>query len=66
MARPKNMYAIAVHYPENEIDVLDLKRRMGDAYSQFIKNYILALPLNDEEKNRIYASVIQHLTKQGE
>ena len=65
MARPKEMYSIVIHYPEDEKDILNLKRKMGSAYSQFIKSYILALPLNDEEKNRLYASVIRHLSKQG-
>ena len=61
MVRSKDFHIIEVHYPENETEMIDLKKRMGSAYSQFIKNYILALPISDNEKNRLYASVVEHL-----
>jgi len=52
---------IIVHYPENESEIIELRRRMGSAYSQFIKNYILTLTISDKEKNKLYTSIVGHL-----
>lgn len=63
MARSKDIHIIKVRYPENKAEILELKKRMGNAYGQFIKNYILNLPIGDKEKNSLYASVVEHLLK---
>ena len=60
MARPKDSYIIEVHYPEGE-DMSEIKKRMGDAYIKFVKDYILTLSISDEEKNKLYTKVIEHL-----
>jgi len=60
MVRSKNYHIIEVHYPVNEIEIFDLRKRMGSAYSKFLKNYILALPISDKEKNKLYTAVIEH------
>ena len=66
MVRSKEVHIIKVHYPENETEMLDLKKRMGNAYGQFIKNYILTLPISYKEKNKLYASVVEHLPGHGD
>lgn len=61
MARLKDSYTIKVHYPGTEEDMLEIRRRMGAAYIQFVKDYILTLPINDEEKNKLCEKVFEHL-----
>ncbi len=61
MARSKDSYIIKVHYPETEEDMFEIRRRMGTAYIQFVKDYILTLPISDEEKNKLYTKVIKRL-----
>lgn len=61
MVRSKDSHIIEVHYPETEEEIADLKKRIGSAYSQFIKHYILTLPINDKEKNKLYAAVVENL-----
>lgn len=63
MARSKDTYIIKVHYPEKEEDVFETRKRMGAAYIQFVKDYILTLPIRDEEKNKLYEKVSEHLFK---
>lgn len=61
MARSKDSYIIKVHYPETEEDMFEIRKRMGTAYIHFIKDYILTLPIDDEEKNILYEKVAEHL-----
>jgi len=61
MARSKDSYIIKVHYPETEEDMFEIRRRMGAAYTQFVKDYILTLPISNEEKNKLYEKVYEHL-----
>ncbi len=61
MARSKDSYIIKVHYPGTEEDMFEIRRRMGAAYIQFVKDYILTLPISDEEKNELYEKVYEHL-----
>ncbi len=61
MARSKESYIIEVHFPENEDGMIDLRKRMGRAYNQFIKNYILTLPISDSQKNRVFLKVTENL-----
>lgn len=61
MARSKDTYLIKVHYPETEGDIFEIRRRMGTAYAQFVKDYILTLPISDEEKNKLFEKVSEHL-----
>lgn len=61
MARSKDSYIIKVHYPETKEDMFEIRRRMGAAYIQFVKDYILTLPISDEEKNELYEKVYEHL-----
>ena len=65
MARSKDSYIIKVHYPETEERMLELRKKMGNAYNYFVKDYILTLPISDEEKNNLYAKVIQRLQRNG-
>ena len=61
MARSKDSYIIKVHYPEGEEGMSEIRKRMGTAYTQFVKDYILTLPISDEEKNKLYTNVFEHL-----
>lgn len=61
MARSKDSYIIRVHYPETEEDMFEIRRRIGAAYIQFVKDYILALPVSNEEKNKLYEKVTARL-----
>lgn len=61
MARSKDTYLIKVHYPETQEDIFEIRRRMGTAYTQFVNDYILTLPISDEEKNKLYEKVLEHL-----
>ena len=64
MARSKDSYIIKVHYPETEEDIFEIRRRMGSAYTRFLKDYVLALPISDEEKNNLYEKVLELLKEQ--
>lgn len=61
MARPKDTCIIKVHYPETEEGMFEIRKRMGAAYVQFVRDYILTLPISDEEKNKLYEKVTEHL-----
>jgi hypothetical protein len=61
MARSRDSYIIKVHYPETEEDMLEIRKRMGTEYIHFIKDYILNLPIGNEEKNVLYEKVAEHL-----
>lgn len=61
MAGSKGEYIINVHYPNSESGLFELRRRLGNAYIEFIQNYIKTLPIDDEDKNKIYISVIEKL-----
>lgn len=61
MARSRDSYIIKVHYPETKEDMFEIRRRMGAAYNQFVKDYILTLPISDEDKNELYEKVYEHL-----
>ena len=63
MGRSKNSYIIKVHYPETEEGMLDLRKRMGTAYIKFIKDYILTLPISDEQKNKLHTEVIEQMNR---
>jgi len=61
MARWKDSYIVKVHYPEAKEDMLVIKRKMGAAYVQFVKDYILTLPISNKEKNRLYVKIAEQL-----
>ena len=61
MARSKDSYIIKVHYPEGEEGMSEIRKRMGAAYTRFVKDYILTLPISDEEKNKLYTKVSERL-----
>jgi hypothetical protein len=65
MARSKDSYIIEVHYPENKEAMLDLKKKIGAVYIQFVKEYILTMPISDEEKNKLYSEVVERLLKRN-
>ena len=57
MTRLKQSYIIKIHYPETEDGMLILKKRMGNSYINFVRDYIITLPISDEEKNKLYFEV---------
>lgn len=61
MSRKKDRYIINVHFPDSEDELLELRKRMGIAYVNFVEEYIKKLPIDDEKKNKIYIDVIQKL-----
>ncbi|MDP4183395.1 MAG: hypothetical protein Q8942_20185 [Bacillota bacterium] len=61
MARSKDSYIIKVHYPETKEDMFEIRKRIGEAYIQFVKDYILTLPISDERKNELYEKVYERL-----
>ncbi len=61
MTRSKDFYIIKVYYPETEEELFKMRKRMGAAYTQFVKDYILALPVSGEEKNKLYEKVYEYL-----
>jgi len=61
MAGSKASYVVEVHFPEGEEGILEIRKRMGAAYAQFVKDYILTLSISDEEKNELYIKVVEHL-----
>ena len=63
MGRSKKTYTINVHYPKNEEELLCMRKSMGEAYIKFVKDYILALPVTDEQKNQLYSKVLAGLNK---
>ena len=63
MARSKDTYIIKVHYPETETGMQALRKRMGSTYIHFVKDYILTLPISDEDKNKLYEAVNERLIK---
>ncbi len=66
MARPKDSYIMEVHYPKDQEGLCELRRRMGKAYIEFIKSYIMELPICSEEKNKLYIKIIEGLRLNGE
>lgn len=64
MARSKKkLYSINVHYPEDNEEMLSIRKNMAIAYNKFISNYILTLPITDEQKNKVYSEVQELLKK---
>ena len=63
MARSKQEYIINIHYPETEEGLLKLRKRMGSSYINFIKDYIMTLPISGEEKNKLYFEINARLQK---
>jgi hypothetical protein len=61
MAGSKDSYLIEIHYPEREEELLEMRKRMGAVYTQFVKDYILTLPISDKEKNKLFTVVMEHL-----
>ena len=57
MVRSKDQYIIKIHYTETEDDIFEMRRRMATEYNQFVKDYILTLPISDEMKNEMYKKV---------
>ena len=57
MSRLKVTYIIEVHFPETEVEILELRKQMGTAYIDFVKNYIKALSISDDKKNKLYLDV---------
>ena len=57
MSRLKATYIIEVHFPETEVELLELRKQMGTAYIDFVKNYIKSLPISDDKKNKLYLDV---------
>jgi len=55
--RLKVVYIIEVHYPETEIKMLELRKRMGSFYFGFVQNYIKNLSISEERKNRLLLKV---------
>jgi hypothetical protein len=64
MARVKKSYSINVHYPESEEGLLNLRKNMAEAYLKFVEDYILALPVCAEQKNKLYSEILELLCKQ--
>lgn len=63
MTRTKASYSIEVHYPETQEQMSELRKRMGYAYIDFVKNYIKALSINNDEKNKLYVEVTNKLIR---
>ncbi len=61
MARPKDSYIIEVRYPENQEKLIDLRRRVGRAYMEFLEGYITKLPVCSQEKNKLYIEIMKQL-----
>lgn len=61
MSRKKDAYIVNVHFPNSEDELIELRKRMGIAYVNFVEEYIKKLPIEDEKKNKIYIDVIQKL-----
>jgi hypothetical protein len=40
----------------------EIKKRMGVAYTKFVKEYILSLSISDEEKNELLFSVMENIS----
>jgi hypothetical protein len=59
----KDSYLINIHYPETETEMLELRKRLGDAYIQFVKDYVLNLNITNEEKNILYVNITKRLFK---
>ena len=57
MSRLKATYISEVHLPETESERLELRKQMGTAYIDFVKNYIKALSISDDKKNKLYLDV---------
>ena len=57
MSRLKVTYIIEVYFPETEVEILELRKQMGTAYLDFVKNYIKALSISDDKKNKLYFDV---------
>ncbi|KNY24883.1 hypothetical protein [Pseudobacteroides cellulosolvens] len=66
MARPKDSYIIEVHYPKSQGGLIELRRRLGKAYIEFIKGYIMGLPICGEEKDELYIKIIERIRLNGE
>jgi hypothetical protein len=63
MDRSKGAYIINIHYPETQDGILELRKRMGNAYIHFVKDYIMTLPISDAEKNKLYIKVNKSMQK---
>ncbi len=63
MAKSNNSYIINIHYPETDNDNYELRKRLGKAYFEFVKDYILKLNISDEEKIMLYKKTKEHLNK---
>ena len=61
MARPKDSYIIEVRYPENNEKLIELRKRMGISYMEFITGYITELPICSQEKNKLYMEIMEQL-----
>lgn len=57
MANKKTDFKLIVNCPSTEDDIKDLRIRMGNAYYNFIKEYILKLNIEDNEKNELHRNI---------
>jgi hypothetical protein len=50
-----------MHLPASEDRMIELRKRMGISYIKFVEKYIKCLPIDDEQKNKIFIKVIDKL-----
>jgi hypothetical protein len=61
VSRTKRSYVIQVYYPETEEKMLELRKRMGRVYIEWVRGYIKTLPISIEDKNILYKKVNANL-----
>lgn len=65
MRGSKEPYIIIVHFPKSEEDKQRLREKMGAAYLEIVRDYILTLPMDENEKNEIFEKIIHKLRGEG-
>lgn len=61
MSKQQKKYDIEIRYPQSEDEMLALRKQLGAAYLEFIKEYLDAQSLTPEEIQFIYKQVIRKL-----
>ncbi|MHB8065184.1 MAG: hypothetical protein ACYDG2_21670 [Ruminiclostridium sp.] len=63
MNNQKKSYEVNLNYPKTEEGKIELRNRIGRAYSEFVREYILNLQISNEQKEKMYSRVLKQLSK---
>lgn len=59
MSRSQKKYTIEIQYPKTSEEMLYIRKKLGAAYLEFVKEYLASLSIDHDEKTMIYNKVLQ-------